>query len=286
MGTRVGELGAVPSTGRSGAQARHSGAAKISAQGIAKEYILARTRERMLALRDLSLEVRPGEFVVILGPSGCGKSTFLRMVAGLDHPTSGTLTMDGAPITGPGAERCMLFQSYALFPWMTARQNVEFGPEARGVPPQEYRPRAQHFLELVGLKGFEDRYPHELSGGMQQRGALARLFANDPDVLLMDEPLAAADAQTRELLQEELLALWSAYRKTVLFVTHSAEEAVFLADRVVVMTRRPGTVKAIADIDLPRPRDQGTREAAAYYRLSAAVGKLVRAENVEAPGSA
>lgn len=251
---------------------------KIVAKGVSKVHVSARRGERVEALLDVDLTVAAGEFVTILGPSGCGKSTLLRLVAGLDTPTDGELLYDGKAVRGPDFQRGMLFQAYALFPWMSIRDNVEFGPRSRRLPAAQYRPRAQHLLELVGLAGFEDRYPHELSGGMQQRGALARLFANDPDVLLMDEPLAAVDAQTRELLQEELARLWGEYRKTVLFVTHSVEEAVFLSDRIVVMSRRPGRIKEIVDVALPRIRTYATRESEEYHRQCTMVGRLIREE--------
>lgn len=249
---------------------------KISARGISKGFFIARVNEEVEAISDVTLDIYEGEFLSILGPSGCGKSTFLRLVAGLGQPTTGTLEMDGAPIRRPSAERGMAFQAYALFPWKTLKENVEFGPRMRGVPVARREEVVQHFIELVGLKGFGNKYPHELSGGQQQRGALARLFANDPEVLLLDEPLAAVDAQTREVLQEELLKLWSAYRKTVILVTHSIEEAVFLSDRVVVMTPRPGRIKAIVDDDLPAPRVFETRSHAEYARLVYHVGSLVR----------
>lgn len=250
----------------------------ILVRDLRKEFSSLREQETVVALDGFSLDVEEGEFVCLVGPSGCGKSTFLRLVAGLDAPSTGKLLYKGQPIVGPGAERGMAFQAYALFPWMTVRQNVEFGPWARGLPAAERQAAARRLIEMVGLDGFENKYPHELSGGMQQRAALARLFANDPAVLLMDEPLAAVDAQTRELLQEELLNLWEATKKTVLFVTHSIEEAVFLADRVVIMTKRPGQVKAIVSCPLARPRSFETRAASEYGQLVHEVGTQVRAE--------
>lgn len=234
--------------------------------------------EPVQALDGVDLEVREGEFLSLIGPSGCGKSTFLRMVAGLERADSGDLYFDSHPITGPSPDRGMAFQSYALFPWMTLLQNVEFGPKMRGVGKKERLERARRYLRTVGLSAFEERYPDELSGGMQQRGSLARLFANEPKLLLMDEPLGALDAQTRELIQEELIRIWQDVGTTVLFVTHSIDEAVFLSDRVAVMTRRPGRIKTIVDVDLPRPRTFETRGTEEFARLEHQVGALVREE--------
>jgi NitT/TauT family transport system ATP-binding protein len=251
---------------------------KISARSVRRDYFIERVGETVPALADFTADIYESEFVCIVGPSGCGKSTFLRLVAGLDRLSNGSLTVDGAPIRGPSAERGMAFQAYALFPWKTLAGNVEFGPRMRHLPRKQRKQLAGRFIELVGLRGFENKYPHELSGGQQQRGSLARLFANDPDVLLMDEPLAAVDAQTREFLQEELLNLWSAYRKTVLFVTHSIEEAVFLSDRIVIMSRRPGRIKAIVENKLPRPRTFELRSHEDFARLEHEVGVLIREE--------
>jgi NitT/TauT family transport system ATP-binding protein len=202
------------------------------------------------ALDDITLGIAPGEFLVVVGPSGCGKSTLLDLLGGLTRPTSGRILLDGAEVTGPALDRGIVYQQYALFPWRTARRNVEFGLEAKRVPRRERAGIARRYLDLVGLSGFEDRYPHELSGGMKQRVAIARSLAYDPDVLLMDEPFAALDAQTRESLQEELLRIWEKTGKTIVFITHGIDEAVYLGQRVAVMTSRPGRIKAIADIDL------------------------------------
>ncbi|HLL65452.1 MAG TPA: ABC transporter ATP-binding protein [Micromonosporaceae bacterium] len=202
------------------------------------------------ALEDISFDVRDGEFLVLVGPSGCGKSTLLDLLGGLSTPTSGRILVDGSPVTGPGLDRGIVFQQYALLPWRTARGNVEFGLEAKGVPRRQREGRAREFLELVGLAGFADRYPHELSGGMKQRVAIARSLAFDPDVLLMDEPFAALDAQTRDSLQDELLRIWERTGKTIVFITHGIEEAVYLGQRVAVMTSRPGRIKTIVDIPL------------------------------------
>ncbi|WP_239335521.1 ABC transporter ATP-binding protein [Frankia sp. CiP3] len=200
------------------------------------------------ALSDVDLDIRSGEFLVLVGPSGCGKSTLLDLLGGLSRPSGGRILVDGAPVSGPGLDRGIVFQQYALFPWRTALGNIEFGLEAKRVPRSERSVRAKSYLDLVGLTGFERRYPHELSGGMKQRVAIARSLAYDPAVLLMDEPFAALDAQTRETLQDELLRIWAQTRKTILFITHSIDEAVYLGQRVAVMTSRPGRIKQIVDV--------------------------------------
>ncbi|WP_329125046.1 ABC transporter ATP-binding protein [Streptomyces sp. NBC_01353] len=202
------------------------------------------------AVDGIDLEIAAGEFVVLVGPSGCGKSTLLDLLGGLARPTGGQILLDGEPVTGPGLNRGIVFQQYALLPWRTAQGNVEFGLEAIGVPRRERVARAREFLDLVGLSGFESRHPHELSGGMRQRVAIARSLAYDPDVLLMDEPFAALDAQTRESLQDELLRIWQRTGKTVVFITHSIDEAVYLGQRVAVMTSRPGRIKQIVPVAL------------------------------------
>lgn len=230
------------------------------------------------AIKHLDLTVKQGEFLAIVGPSGCGKSTFLDMIAGLAKPNSGEIFMDGKLITGPALDRGIVMQGYALFPWRTVRKNVEFGLEIKKVPQKERREISQQYIELVGLKNFEDRYPHELSGGMKQRVAIARALAYDPEVLLMDEPFAAVDAQTREVLQEELLRIWEKTRKTIVFVTHGIDEAVFLADRVAVMTANPGTIKEIVDINLPRPRD-GIRSSADFGWVRHKIWELLQNEH-------
>ena len=206
------------------------------------------------ALRDVSLKVSDKEFVCFIGPSGCGKTTFLRIIAGLDQPTSGEVLLDGVAIRSPDPERGMVFQEYSLFPWRTILDNIAFGLEIKGVPKAERHDIAQKYLELVGLGAFGRNYPYELSGGMRQRVAIARALANDPKVLLMDEPFGSIDAQTRNILQGELLKIWQKDRKTVLFITHSIDEAVYLADRVVVLSARPGQIRSIIEIDLERPR--------------------------------
>jgi NitT/TauT family transport system ATP-binding protein len=212
------------------------------------------TRKDHLALSDVSLTVADGAFVSILGPSGCGKSTLLYIVGGFVHPTAGHAKMKGKPITGPGPDRGPVFQEFALFPWKSVLGNVMYGPRQLGVSHADAEAQSRALIEMVGLKGFENFYPKELSGGMKQRVALARTLAYHPEVLLMDEPFGALDAHTRTRLQNDLLNIWERDRKTVLFVTHSVEEAVFLSDKVVMMTRAPGRIRQVIDIDLPRPR--------------------------------
>jgi NitT/TauT family transport system ATP-binding protein len=231
-------------------------AAKLSAKGVVIEYWLHRSKQVFTAVKGVDLSVRPGEFLAIVGPSGCGKTTFLNAVDGLLPIADGSLTLDGRDITKPGPDRAMVFQQPGLLPWRTVTGNVMFGVEAQGsMTKDEAVARAKEQIELVGLKGFEDAYPLELSGGMQQRVNLARALLTDPEMLLLDEPFAALDAQTREMMQLELLKIWSQTRKTALFITHDIKEAIYLADRVIVFTRRPGRVKNELDIKLSRPRD-------------------------------
>jgi NitT/TauT family transport system ATP-binding protein len=217
--------------------------------------------DEVVALLDINLDVADKELVCFIGPSGCGKTTLLRITAGLEKPDSGTLTVNNEPIKGPGPDRGMVFQEYSLFPWRTVLKNITFSLELKKIPKSERQKIARDFLELVGLSKFADSYPHELSGGMKQRVAIARAMVNDPDVLLMDEPFGAVDAQTRNRLQHELLNIWEKKKKTVLFITHSVDEAVFLADKVVVFTARPGRIKEVFSIDLPRPRERTSFEA-------------------------
>ncbi|TMF76620.1 MAG: ABC transporter ATP-binding protein [Chloroflexi bacterium] len=230
--------------------------AKLSAKGVVIEYWLQRSRTLFTAVQGVDLTVRPGELLAIVGPSGCGKTTFLNAVDGLIPIAGGNLTLDGREITRPGPDRAMVFQQPGLLPWRTVLGNVIFGVEAQGtMSKKESIARAKHQIELVGLAGFEDAYPLELSGGMQQRVNLARALLTDPEMLLLDEPFAALDAQTREMMQLELLKIWSQTRKTALFITHDIKEAIYLSDRVIVFTRRPGRVKDEVEIKLSRPRD-------------------------------
>ena len=254
---------------------------RLQAIRVSKRFRGGRRGDGVLALEAFSLEVEGGEFLAIVGPSGCGKSTFLNVVAGLETLDEGTVLMDGRPIGGPGPDRGMCFQEFALFPWLTVRENVEFGLEAKALPKAERARIARTYVDLVHLRGFEDRYPYELSGGMKQRCALARLLAIDPAIFLMDEPLASLDAQTRLILQGEILRIWgeerpARERKTVIFVTHSIDEAVFLSDRIVVMTARPGQVKEIVANPLPRPRDDALRGDPRFARMSLEIWDLVR----------
>ena len=231
-----------------------------------------------LALQATDLEVAENDFVTILGPSGCGKSTLLRIVAGLDHPTSGEVRLDGKPITGPGADRGMVFQSYTLFPWLTVEQNVCFGLREKNMPLPEQREIAAHFIGKVGLKGFEQHFPKQLSGGMQQRTALARALANNPRILLMDEPFGALDHQTREMMQELLQDIWEAERKTVLFVTHDIDEAIFMGNRVVVMSARPGRIKCDWPVPLAYPRHYSVKTTPPFAELKARLTEEIRIE--------
>jgi len=222
--------------------------------------VFERDGEKTEAIRNLSLNVIQGQLLCIVGPTGCGKTTLLRVVAGLEKPTSGTVLLDGQGISFPGADRGMVFQEFALFPWRTVTGNIEFGLEIKGAPVQERTGIVKRYVDLVGLKGFENAYPRELSGGMKQRVAIARALANDPRVLLMDEPFGSLDAQTRNIMQRELLRIWSETKKTIVFVTHSVDEAVYLADRIAILTARPGTLKKMIDVSLPRPRDRVGKE--------------------------
>jgi NitT/TauT family transport system ATP-binding protein len=230
------------------------------------------------ALQNFDIDVREGEFLSIVGPSGCGKSTFLNVLLGLLKPDSGDLRMHGKPITGPGTDRAMVFQEFGLLPWRTVQHNIELGLELKGMANDARRTISEPLIEMVGLTGFEGHYPHELSGGMKQRVGLARALATDPDVLLMDEPFAALDAQTRDLMQIELLRIWNAARKTVLFVTHQIDEAIYLSDRVVVMTKRPGRAKKIFAIALPRPRDYEMRVTPEFNELKLEIWNQLKDE--------
>ena len=226
-----------------------------------------RRGEPLPVLTDISFAIADLEFVAIVGPSGCGKSTFLRIVDGLIVPDAGTIRIDGRETNGAGHGRGMVFQSFDLFPWRTALGNVEFGLQMMDVPRRERRERAQHWIEAVKLKGFEHAYPHQLSGGMQQRVGIARALAVEPEVLLMDEPFGALDVQTRDLLQDELLAIWQQKRKTVLFVTHSIEEAIYLADRVVIFTARPARIDRVLEVPFPRPRTEDMKSSPTFVEL-------------------
>ena len=252
---------------------------KISIENVTKTFGDNKSGRTTLALDDISFDVADGEFLTLVGPSGCGKSTLLDLLGGLTTPTSGRITLDGSPITGPGLDRGIVFQQYALLPWRTAQANVELGLEVAGLGRKERAARAREVLDLVGLESFRDRYPHELSGGMKQRVAIARSLAYEPKVLLMDEPYAALDAQTRELLQIELLSIWQRTGATIVFITHGIEEAIYLGQRVVVMTSRPGRVKTIVPIDLgDRDRVDDIRSTPEFTAYRHQLWELLRDE--------
>lgn len=253
----------------------------VTIQAVSRTFE-GRKGQHTQALLPVDFEVRDNDFVTILGPSGCGKSTLLRIVAGLDHATSGRVLLDGVPVEGPGADRGMVFQSYTLFPWLTIEQNIRFGLRERGMPEALQKERAAYFIAKVGLRGFEQHFPKQLSGGMQQRTAIARALANDPKILLMDEPFGALDNQTRVLMQELLLGIWEAERKTVLFVTHDIDEAIFMANRVAVFSARPGRIKTELAVDLPHPRHYTIKTSPEFMDLKARLTEEIRAESMAA----
>jgi NitT/TauT family transport system ATP-binding protein len=245
----------------------------IVISGVSKVFQSA--ERELVALKDISLVIPRGQFTCLLGPSGCGKSTLLNAVAGFSLPTSGTITADGKPVTAPGPDRGMVFQEYALFPWMTVEDNIGFGLEIKGVSRAQVRRQVDALLAMLSLSDFRTRFPKDLSGGMRQRVAIARVLALDSPIMLMDEPFGALDALTRRNLQDELLRIWAELKKTILFVTHSIEEAIYLADRIVVMTYRPGTVKRDILVELPRERDPASPE---FNALKRELGLLVMEE--------
>jgi ABC-type nitrate/sulfonate/bicarbonate transport system ATPase subunit len=253
---------------------------KLVIENVSRVFPAVRGGTPTRALEPTNLNVADNDFVTILGPSGCGKSTLLRMVAGLDTPTTGRILLDGKSITGPGADRGMVFQSYTLFPWLTVAENIAFGLRERGVSQKERSNIAREWLDKVGLTSFANHFPKQLSGGMQQRTAIARALANDPKILLLDEPFGALDNQTRALMQELLLGIWERERKTVIFVTHDIEEAIFLASRTVVMSARPGRIKADIPVDLPHPRHYTIKTSPAFSDLKARLTEEIRVEAV------
>jgi NitT/TauT family transport system ATP-binding protein len=263
--------------------------ANITFNGVGR--VFRQNDTEFVALKDFNLEVKDQEFVAIVGPSGCGKTTCMRMAAGLEHPTGGAVSVAGEVVKSPGPDRAVVFQAFALFPWKTVWDNVEFGLISLGVDSAERKRRIEHYIGLMGLKGYERAYPHQLSGGMQQRVAIARAYVLDPKVLLMDEPFGALDAQTRVLMQEELVRLARQHPRTVLFITHAVEEAVYLADRIVVMTGRPGTVREIVDVKTIRQKDnwdQHTRiedvmDQPSFVHLRSHVWKLLRDQHGDGP---
>ena len=254
--------------------------ARLTIEAVSRRFPGLHGRAPTQALEPVSLAVDDNDFIAILGPSGCGKSTLLRIVAGLDGPSTGRVLVDAAPVTGPGPDRGMVFQSYTLFPWLDVQRNICFGLREKGLGAAEQERIAGEYIRRVGLQGFEHHLPKTLSGGMQQRTALARALANDPKILLLDEPFGALDTQTRTLMQELLLEIWEADRKTVLFVTHDVEEAIFMANRVVVMTARPGRIKAVVDVALARPRHYTVKTAPAFVALKARLTDEIRAESI------
>jgi NitT/TauT family transport system ATP-binding protein len=247
---------------------------------VSREFPPVSGNTPMRALQPINITVADNDFVTILGPSGCGKSTLLRIVAGLDSPTTGRVLLDDRPVTRPGPDRGMVFQSYTLFPWLTVAENVAFGLREKGVAQKERQDVSRLWLERVGLTNFADHYPKQLSGGMQQRTAIARALANEPSILLLDEPFGALDNQTRALMQELLLGIWERERKTVLFVTHDIEEAIFLASRVVVMSARPGRIKAEVNVDLAHPRHYTIKTSPEFSALKARLTEEIRVEAV------
>jgi len=252
---------------------------KLEIQDLSLEYNLQRTNQPLVALQAFNLSMQPGEFVAIVGPSGCGKTTLLNLIAGLWPITHGKIQVDGRPVHGPGRDRALVFQAPSLLPWHTVQGNVAYGVELHGYARREVQTRVQHFIDLVGLTGFEESYPRELSGGMQQRVNLARALAVEPALLLLDEPLSALDAQTREVLQSELQQIWLATGHSARYVTHQIDEALFLADRVVVMAPRPGRVQQMIAVDFPRPRTTTLKHQPAFTKLVAEIWQLLHSQD-------
>lgn len=253
---------------------------RLRVEGLSKSF--RSHGAEVTALEGIHMEIRDQEFATILGPSGCGKSTLLRILAGLSRPSAGIATLDGRIIEGPGKDRGMVFQNYTLFPWLTVMENIQFGLRLSGRQKSECEAVAQGFVQKIGLSGFERAYPRSLSGGMKQRVAIARALANDPNILLLDEPFGALDTQTRSLMQELLLQIWEELHKTILFVTHDVEEAVFLSDRIFVMTARPGRIKAVLEVPLSRPRDYQVKGSPEFLRIKTEVSRLIREESIRA----
>ncbi|NLJ86575.1 MAG: ABC transporter ATP-binding protein [Firmicutes bacterium] len=253
---------------------------KLKVHHVSKTF--AQKGQTITALQDTTFDVREGEFVTILGPSGCGKSTILKVIAGLTEPSSGYVMLNDRRIFGPGSDRGMVFQGYTLFPWLTVEQNIGFGLQLKGMAKAERKEIIEHYLHLIGLNGFGRMYPNNLSGGMKQRVAIARALANDPEVLLMDEPFGALDAQTRTVMQELLLNVWEESKKTILFVTHDIDEAIFMGDRVYVMTARPGRLKAEIPVPIPRPREFSVKTSPLFMQLKAEILELIREESWKA----
>lgn len=260
---------------------------RLEAKNVFVEYQMRRSQQWMPALQDVNFVVESGKFVAVVGPSGCGKTTLLNVIAGLQRPTRGQVSLDGQAVMGPGRNRAMVFQSAALMPWRTILRNVTYGLELQKYPQARMLDIARDLIQLVGLSGFEESYPHELSGGMQQRVNLARALATSPEILLMDEPLAGLDAQMRELMQVEIQRIWLETNKTTVYITHLIDEAVFLADEVIALTARPGSVKAVIPINLPRPRRLELKKSPEFHRLQALLWDLIEEEfkKLGEPGS-
>jgi ABC-type nitrate/sulfonate/bicarbonate transport system ATPase subunit len=255
---------------------------RLSIRNVGKTFPGVQGGQPTQALQPVSLDVADNDFITVLGPSGCGKSTLLRLVAGLETPSTGDILLDGEPVTGPGADRGVVFQSYTLFPWLNVRQNICFGLREKGMPAKQQREISDRFIAQVGLRGFEAHFPKQLSGGMQQRVAIARALANDPKILLLDEPFGALDNQTRVLMQELLLGIWEQAQKTVLFVTHDIDEAIFMASRVVVFTARPGRIKTEVATDFPHPRPYTIKTSPEFMAIKARLTEEIRAEAIAA----
>ncbi len=253
----------------------------VEARGVSVEYDLSREKSTLIALEDFNLEVREGEFLAVVGPSGCGKSTFLNVVAGLVEPAAGEVKVYGKPVTGPEPDRAVVFQDYALMPWRTVEKNVRFGLEMQGRVDSTTKDKVAHYIKMVGLSGFENSYPRELSGGMRQRVGLARALVTEPRLLLMDEPFAAVDAMTREIMQEELTKIVATTGQPIIFITHSVDEAITLGDRIAVVTNRPGRIKEIIEVDLPRPRSRASRSLPEFQALRDRVWNLLSSEHPE-----
>jgi NitT/TauT family transport system ATP-binding protein len=254
----------------------------VRARDVSVTYDRLREKDTLIALRGLTLDVDQGEFLAVVGPSGCGKSTFLNVVAGLTFPSSGSVEVMGRPVTGPGKDRAVVFQDYALMPWRTTEQNVRFGLEMQRRVDSDTKEKVRHYIKLVGLEGFERAYPRELSGGMRQRVGLARALATEPRLLLMDEPFAAVDAMTREVMQDELARIVAETGQAIIFITHSVDEAITLADRIAVVTNRPGRIQEILEVEIPRPRSRASRSLPEFQELRDRIWELLAEDPTKA----
>lgn len=252
---------------------------ELAVQDLAKRYVI--NKKSMAAVKNINLKVMNNEFLVIVGPSGCGKSTLLRMIAGLEEHDSGSITLDNNEVTGPSVNRGMVFQTYSLFPWLTVEENIQFGLKNKGLPLSKRKIISSGYIEKIGLKGFERHYPRQLSGGMRQRVAIARALANDPEILLLDEPFGALDSQTRLIMQELLLQIWEETRKTIIFVTHDIEEAVYLGSRVIVMSSKPGTIKKDITINIEHPRSYKIKTQQKFIQYKEKLTDLIREETLK-----